>query len=314
LGFTLIELLVVIAIIGVLVALLLPAVQAAREAARRTQCRNNLKQIAIGFHNFESARRYLPGHGGEREPRGVDFGVQRTAFAKGMKPTGNWIIQTIAFMEQQQLSQALLAVARGTATVQERKQAVVFPVPTLYCPSRREPLAYPHVQPELNTFGPVGARTDYGINGGASNAAGSNDNNAAGFNFVLEFDGIWSMGRRIALKHVVDGTSNTYLVGEKSMDTAHYTTGQDVGDRAPIAGVNDNFGAANSYVRFAARAPVEDIANNCHACHAFGSAHPAAWNISFTDGSVRSYAYSMDFKLHRALASIDGQELPETTD
>jgi hypothetical protein len=289
-------------------------VQAAREAARRTQCRNNLKQVAVGIHHFESSHRYLPGHGGEQEPRGIDFGAQRKALAKGMKPTGNWIIQTIAFMEQQQLSQALLAVARGTATVQQRKLAVVYPVPTLYCPSRREPLAYPHVQPELNTFGPIGARTDYGINGGASTAAASNESNAAGFNFALEFDGVWAIGRRIALKHVVDGASNTYLVGEKSMDVLHYTTGKDVGDRAPIAGVNDNFGAANSYVRFAGRPPAEDMENNCHACHAFGSAHPAAWNISFTDGSVRSYAYSMDFKLHRALASIDGQELPETTD
>src|SRR5688572_10516954 len=70
LGFTLVELLVVIAVIGILIALLLPAIQSAREAARQTQCRNNLKQIAVSFHNFESTKGYFPGHGGEREPRG----------------------------------------------------------------------------------------------------------------------------------------------------------------------------------------------------------------------------------------------------
>jgi Protein of unknown function (DUF1559) len=93
------------------------------------------------------------------------------------------------------------------------------------------------------------------------------------------------------------------------MDILHYTTGEDVGDRAPIAGLKDNFGAANSYVRFAARPATRDVVRNCLSCHDFGSAHATSWNISFADSSVRSLSYDMDVALHRVLASINGQEV-----
>jgi prepilin-type N-terminal cleavage/methylation domain-containing protein len=311
-GFTLVELLVVIAIIGLLVALLLPAVQAAREAARQTQCRNNLKQIAVAFHNFESVKRFFPGHGGEREPRGVDFGAQRTAAAKGMPVTGNWLLQTLPYMEDGLVATLLVAVAQGKASAQQIKAAIATPIAILHCPTRRSPLPYPLVAAEQAAFVPIGARTDYAINGGSSTDAGSNGNDAAGFDFTLEHDGIWSIGRHTRVKNVVDGLSNTYLVGEKAMDTTHYIDGQDVGDRAPIAGLTDNFGAANSYVRFATGAASRDVVNNCQACHNFGSAHPVSWNISMADGPVRSLGYDMDVTLHRILASINGGEAPVT--
>ena len=88
-AFTLVELLVVIAIIGALVGLLLPAIQAAREAARMTQCRNNIKQVTTAIHNFESARRYFPGHAGEKPPIRVEVGDDRRMRIEGMTPTGN---------------------------------------------------------------------------------------------------------------------------------------------------------------------------------------------------------------------------------
>jgi prepilin-type N-terminal cleavage/methylation domain-containing protein len=308
-AFTLVELLVVIAVIGILVALMMPAVQAARESARATQCRNNLRQIAVGLLNFESARRYYPGHGGEKEPRGADFGTKRQARMVGMKLTGNWILQGMTYMEEGIVGDQLIAYAQGRIPVAQAKQVVAIPVPTLYCPTRRPAIAYPHTGTELSTFGPLGARSDYAMNGGASTSAGSRGDDGAGLNFVLEFDGIWSMGRRTATKHIEDGTSSTYLVGEKSMDIIHYVDGLDVGDRSPIAGVNTNFGAANSYVRFAASRASKDISNNCLACHDFGSAHPAAWNVSMADGSVRSLGYEMDVLLHRMFASVNGKEV-----
>lgn len=309
-GFTLVELLVVIAIIAMLIAILLPALQSAREAGRRTQCVNNLKQLGLTFHSFEAARGFFPGHGGERLPRGVDFGKAREIIASQneLPVTGNWMLQSLHFMEDAAVADILISAAKGNATRRQIRQAVQIPIPTLYCPTRREPRAYPLVRRHRDAYGPLGARTDYAVSGGSSTEEGSRGNNGAGENIVIANDGVWALGKRTKLQKIIDGLSNTYLIGEKSMDILHYTTGEDVGDRAPIAGLTDNFGAANSYVRFAAKTAVRDIVDNCQSCHDFGSAHPSTWSVALADGSVHSMSYEMDVHLHRALASINGQE------
>jgi hypothetical protein len=225
-----------------------------------------------------------------------------------MKVTGNWLLQSLTYMEDGLVADVLIAAAKRTVNLQQERLAVRTPIPTLYCPTRRAPVAYPLVKTERGRWGDLGARTDYAINGGSSTAAGSRGGNGGVDNITLEYDGVWALGLNTALKNVVDGLSKTYLVGEKAMDVLHYTTGEDVGDRAPVAGLTDNFGAANSYVRFAAKNPSRDIPNNCHACHDFGSAHAVSWNMSMADGSVHSLGYDMDNRLHRALASIGGEE------
>jgi prepilin-type N-terminal cleavage/methylation domain-containing protein len=304
-AFTLVELLVVIAIIGTLVALLLPAIQAAREAARLTQCRNNLKQLALSFHNFASTQRYFPGHGGERAPNAIIFGLQRTERAKGMRQTGNWLLQSLNYMEDAVLANVLTAAAQSAGNLEELAMAAVTtPIPTLYCPTRRAPLAYPLSSQFREIFGPIGARTDYAISGGNAKVG-----SRGSWGLWLIHDGVWALGRRTAPKHIVDGLSSTYLIGEKSMDVLHYTTGEDVGDRAPVAGHIDHSGASNSYVRFAGRPPSRDVPKNCLSCHDFGSAHAACWNMSMADGSVRSLSYDMDIRSHLALASVSGGDV-----
>jgi hypothetical protein len=185
------------------------------------------------------------------------------------------------------------------------------PIAVYNCPTRRDAIAYPLVGAEQRAFGSFGARSDYAINGGSS----SNYNRqppgfmGLGNHFTLEQDGIWSIGRKVKASNIVDGLTKTYLVGEKSMDALLYTNGRDVGDRAPIAGLTANRGATNTYVRFAANAASPDAPNNCYSCHDFGSAHRGAWNMSMVDGSVHTFGYNMDIKLHRALASINGGEV-----
>jgi prepilin-type N-terminal cleavage/methylation domain-containing protein len=313
-AFTLVELLIVIAIIGILVALLLPAIQAAREAARMTQCRNNLKQVAFAAHNYESAHCYFPGHSGEPEPNRADFGQERRERALGMPITGNWLLQTLKYMEDGRIADVLIAAAEGRAKPADVRDAVSTPIPSLYCPSRRSPVAYPLVEAEQEAYGDWGARTDYGINGGNTTDDGGGGADLEKPDIKVKDDGVWALGRHTAPRHIVDGLSKTYLVGEKAMDTLHYTTGRDVGDRGPIAGLKDNSGVTNSYVRFAARPPAQDIPHNCAACHNFGSAHVAGLNMSMADGSVHIFSYGMDIYVHRALASIAGEEIETQSD
>src|ERR1700712_2295589 len=99
-AFTLVELLVVIAIIGVLVALLLPAIQAAREAARRSQCKNNLKQIGLALHNFESARRSFP-------PGFTSTPKNNVVNAEGTGPGWGWGAHILPYLEESSLFQQI---------------------------------------------------------------------------------------------------------------------------------------------------------------------------------------------------------------
>jgi prepilin-type N-terminal cleavage/methylation domain-containing protein/prepilin-type processing-associated H-X9-DG protein len=172
-GFTLVELLVVIAIIGILVALLLPAIQAAREAARRTQCKNNLRQIALACVNHESAHKTFP-HGGW----GWHWmGDPDRGFGPGQP--GGWIYQATPFLEEE----IVFSVGKGlpmAQKAQELKKQMSAGIATFICPTRRSQTTLSALNPNGEYADGPGrspnnaaapdrlAKTDYAINGGHS--------------------------------------------------------------------------------------------------------------------------------------------------
>lgn len=307
-GLSLIELLVVIAIIGILIGLLLPAVQAVREAARQVQCRNNLKQLALACCNYESAFRYFPAYAGESAPAFVTF-PQRQADIR--KRGWNWLAKTMMFMEQPLLAKSWgdSGAAQELTLTAADQQLLQTPVSGLYCPTRRAAEAYPLLDSYHARFGLSSARSDYAINGGP----GFTTNNSSRA-VTNHGDGIWQLGIYTKLNSVTDGLSNSYLIGEKGMSSNNYTNGQDFGDRAPIAGWLDHPESSNSNVRFAARSPQRDKPHSCTACHDFGSAHSANWNAALADGSVRAIFFSMDLSIHRAVSSIHDGDIAQLPD
>lgn len=306
-GFTLVELLIVIAIIGILMALLMPAVNSSREAARVIQCKNNLKQIALAANTYHQAKNRFPGFGGEAPPINSTADPFRGPSADSTE--GTWIVQTLGFMEETALHERLVVWDGQGVMDHELREAIQVPVPTLYCPSRREAEAYPVVEKYQSHYGTLAARTDYALNGGSPAVSDDDATQEDPFNVHISGHGIWIEGHRVSEKHVRDGLSKTYFVGEKAMERQFHFTGEDRGDLSPLNGLVR--GASNSFVRYAVVSPEVDRVDNCFACHNFGTTHFQSWQVALCDGSVHSMNLEMDVELHRALASIRGKEVED---
>jgi len=285
-GFTLIELLVVIAIIAILIGLLLPAVQRVREAAARTQCSNNLKQIALACHNFENTYGYLP------PPRGTNY--------DGFTAYRGWLCEILPYIEQQNIYNQMYngGWPGGFFT------AYANLIKTYSCPS--DPRGAPITPPGT---GAAGLTSYLGVTGAYTRTSPPAPYQAG--DSLTARDGIFDPGpsagsgtvppkkiKGFPLLAITDGTSNTLMVGERPPDSSLYWGWWSVSDYdCLLALVNevylDSPSSANANppcVTPGIYAP-GNPRFDCHANH-FYSLHPGGSMGALGDGSIRFIPYS----------------------
>ncbi|WP_262026304.1 DUF1559 domain-containing protein [Blastopirellula sp. J2-11] len=306
-GFTLVELLVVIAIIGVLIALLLPAVQQAREAARRMDCSNRLKQFGIAYHNYHDT------HG--NFPSGYIVNGQVGPCIDQANPSGTrapWSVLILPFLEQQNLHDqfrfneqfSINNQHQGTAT----NHALQWSTNTAFhCPS--DPLAVDMHPSYLACAGggPAPSGSVPTIDQGCKATATTS--------FVLYYNGVFSVNSKTKFSNMLDGTSNSYLMGESFYVVHPSVDAFSLQKHSSWAGGAFYRADYRHYTNLAAAVepinqPVSGIStkgpNKSEAVvgRTFGSFHPGGCNMLLGDASVHYMSQTMDINTHRALGAI----------
>lgn len=293
-GFTLVELLVVISIISILIGLLLPAVQMARESGRRIQCQNNLRQFGLAVQTFHDTQKFIP----------------------PSRPRDGYLTWPVFLMPHMEGNTLYDRFDIHLSYAEQPVDALQSSLPMYYCPSRRSPM-----MAKLETIPgrPVGVTGDYVGN--------------AGFNqFWAEFfgtaNGVFNSGRntvntvedgrlttivgRYTFRHILDGLSNTIFIGEKAVNIDHLGEGGGWGDGSFYNG--DEPGTSmRCGGRFFPIAKDERFPDpGPGTVPVFGAGHPNVANFVFGDGSVHAIPKTINgVTLGRLCARADGRPIPE---
>jgi prepilin-type processing-associated H-X9-DG protein/prepilin-type N-terminal cleavage/methylation domain-containing protein len=291
-AFTLIELLVVISVIGVLIALLLPAVQAAREAARRTQCFNNLKHLGIALHTYESASRsFPPGYVSFFDSSGNDTG-----------PGWGWAAMLLPQIEQKPLFDAVnFNLPIEDASNPTSRVALLT---TLLCPSDSAPLAWWAV-----TRDPSGTPLQSICQVAAANYVGMFGTSDPG----VDGDGVFFRDGNIGIPNITDGTAQTIAAGERAYVLGVATWVGSVTGTALFPLTNDGVGSPR--LESAPGMILGHAGGNLGPgdprgeVNQFYSRHPGGVNFLFADGHIAFLNTTMSYQVFRALATRAGGEV-----
>lgn len=312
-AFTLIELLVVIAIIGILIALLLPAVQAARDQARILSCQNHLKQIGLASSTHVEAHGFFPTGGW-----GVQWAGEPDRGFSERQPGGAFY-NILPFLELEEIHQ-LGAGQTGWRKKVLLTRAASTPVALYHCPSRRSAILYPFMGwvggintnfPHVGAIRETGysvALCDYAFNGGTTIGPNVNGREGCVWNVILSFrvgestdwsdydgGGISYAGSEVRVAEVSDGLGHVYLAAEKYCTADEYYQRKWCGD---LHGWNSGYGYDTH--RWTYYPPLQDTPG-LRGRERFGSAHAAGFNAVLCDGSVHMIRYTIDRKIHKAL-------------
>ncbi len=325
-GFTLIELLVVIAIIAILIALLLPAVQQAREAARRTQCKNNLKQYGLALHNYQDTYNSIPIAGTNWDPLHVSPPTWQHPAAVG------WQVRCLPFLEQgplyQELDWTIQLPASNYSPGQPRgflpeqilrsgRQARLHQIPTARCPSDMSENNIIGGWAQSNYTGSPGSQRFNSQNGDPCQPylqfieplRGSQANNV---HFVDTTDpgrlsGLFGrLGVTVKFADITDGLSNTIAVGETLPDCSDHTAGWWLynghgNTHASTAVAINDLTTCDRKQPAQIRWPTCTAKNNWNISHGFRSRHVGGAQFLLVDGSVRFLSENLDHATYQRL-------------